>query len=255
MKLFEQVKHKYAKTIKRYPRVYDFSRSWFRYFRSDRDEVYKFLNIFFETHSNATVLQIGANDGIRNDPIREFIVKYRNVKALLIEPVPSIFEELVQNYKYLCKTRDLSFLNAAIGAQDGEILLWKLKKEANRRYYDFVQGMVSFQQEHFLKYVPAERLEKDLESITVPQFSIKSMIAKCNNIMPNLVVIDVEGYERYIIENYPFQISKPKSFIYESVHLSKQDQQAIERRLIENNYSIRNLSYESIAILKEKQKS
>jgi len=44
------------------------------------------------------LLQIGANDGKQDDLVSSFI-KRSKIRAVLLEPVPSIYEELVENYE------------------------------------------------------------------------------------------------------------------------------------------------------------
>jgi FkbM family methyltransferase len=252
MNIFNKIKYKYRILAKRQPIIYDYSKKLARLLESkNKDDIYSFLKFFFKNYSPVKVLQIGANDGIMHDPLREFIVSYKNSQCFFVEPIPTFFRELVKNYKYLASDRKLKFLNVAVGDDDGNITLWKLKQEVAHKYYDFVQGMVSFKKEHFLRYINPENIDRDLESIVVPQRSIRSIVVEdCNQIIPDLVVIDVEGLERTIIENYPFDLGKPKSFIYESVHLSLHDQEVVHQKLTQNGYSIKTCSCDSIAILK-----
>jgi hypothetical protein len=45
-----------------------------------------------------TVVQIGANDGSRSDPISALLKNRVRWKVLFVEPIPSAFEQLVKNY-------------------------------------------------------------------------------------------------------------------------------------------------------------
>ena len=49
---------------------------------------------------NCQFIQVGANDGSLNDPIRQFILK-NYLKGVMIEPQPKIFEKLKINYEKL----------------------------------------------------------------------------------------------------------------------------------------------------------
>ena len=53
--------------------------------------------IFNEFKINS-LIQIGANDGVRFDELNSYIKKYR-VKCILVEPIPKYFEKLRFNYK------------------------------------------------------------------------------------------------------------------------------------------------------------
>lgn len=46
------------------------------------------------------VVQVGANDGVVNDPLHEFLMKHRErTEVLLIEPQPYLIPILADNYK------------------------------------------------------------------------------------------------------------------------------------------------------------
>ena len=45
-----------------------------------------------------TLIQIGANDGLRFDNINKFIKKYQ-LKSILVEPIREYFEQLKVNYQ------------------------------------------------------------------------------------------------------------------------------------------------------------
>ncbi len=51
-------------------------------------------------HDAFFFVNVGANDGILNDPIHPFIAKY-GWRGIAIEPVPHVFEQLVANYRDL----------------------------------------------------------------------------------------------------------------------------------------------------------
>ena len=67
-------------------------------------------------------VQIGAHDGIRDDPIRKYIVK-SHWRGLLVEPVPHIFRKLVENYR---DETQLIFENVAVAAHDGVMPFYTL---------------------------------------------------------------------------------------------------------------------------------
>src|SRR4051812_34422848 len=68
-----------------------------------------------------TFIQIGANDGVSNDPIRRYVVEY-GFKGVLIEPQPDVFTRLKANYSGM---PGITFENAAIAACDGEIEMYR----------------------------------------------------------------------------------------------------------------------------------
>ena len=62
--------------------------------RNKKKAIDNFLENYFNSSEDKTVIQIGANDGIQNDPIRKFLKYPGNYKAVLIEPIPYYVKRL-----------------------------------------------------------------------------------------------------------------------------------------------------------------
>ena len=72
--------------------------------------------------SNMSFIQVGANDGLYDDPIRKFVLNYPWT-GVLIEPQPEVFLRLVKNYEHL-KSR-LAFENLAVSPDKLSIQLFQ----------------------------------------------------------------------------------------------------------------------------------
>lgn len=74
---------------------------------------YRFFDAFSVAHSRkVTFIQIGASDGLHNDPIREFVIRDKWI-GIKVEPLPTSFSRLKQNCQTIAN-RGLVFVNAAI---------------------------------------------------------------------------------------------------------------------------------------------
>src|SRR4051812_25620205 len=60
---------------------------------------------------NATFVQIGANDGLHDDPVRQHALAHR-WRGILVEPDPVHFARLTSNY---AGHSNLTLVNAAVG--------------------------------------------------------------------------------------------------------------------------------------------
>ena len=60
-------------------------------------------------------VQIGANNGLTDDPLRQFVTKY-HWHGCLVEPQPQVFQQLLKNY---AQEKQLAFENSAIADRDG----------------------------------------------------------------------------------------------------------------------------------------
>ncbi|MDZ7783941.1 MAG: FkbM family methyltransferase [Halioglobus sp.] len=60
------------------------------------------------------VLNIGANDGVDNDPIHPFLLMYPHWRGIFVEPITYNFEQLVRNYR---RFPNVELVQAAISDQ------------------------------------------------------------------------------------------------------------------------------------------
>ncbi len=199
-------------------------------------------------------IQIGANDGLRNDPIRFFVVRDK-WNGLFVEPLPNVFPLLKKNYAYL-KNPNLFFLNAAISDSESEILPFYsfntqfLDRFSEGEKLDFLRKS-SFEKEHLLKFIdPKENFDDILTSIDVKCMTLKKIVDdffKQDNL--DLLVIDVEGYEQKVISQINSLDSLPKAVFFEIRHMgpSKED---IFLFLENLKYKIHDLKDDAFAVLK-----
>lgn len=101
-----------------------------------------FLLRHIEVHEKLTYVQIGANDGILNDPMYKFVLKNSGcVSGYLLEPLPEIYEKLKFNYSALS---NFKFFNLAIHEANKTMRLYKVKKEYESKLPEFSKGIASF---------------------------------------------------------------------------------------------------------------
>jgi hypothetical protein len=77
-----------------------------------------FLGVFLRKArlSDFFFIQVGAHNGVSNDHLNDFIVKF-GLRGILVEPQPHVFAELSRNYSY-CPALKLE--NVAIADEGGE---------------------------------------------------------------------------------------------------------------------------------------
>lgn len=245
MKL-KRIRHRYVLAAKKLPFLYDFSRSLSR-FLGEKDPAFHFLSALDRSVTKVHFLQIGANDGMRNDPIREFVVRGDKWAGTLVEPIPTLFEQLKENYGYRNKDGRLEFRNLAISDNAHPLTLWFIRDKFTHLFPDYVNGMVSFNKEHFQNNFDFEVKEEHLDKIDVPCRSLPDLISEIPNHL-DLVVIDTEGMEHSMIMAYPFENHAPGSLLYEVSHLTEQQKNDIEQLLRKHKYSLIYVGADAIAI-------
>lgn len=246
------------KYLRRYPYMFDRLKRIYRMMRSSSsDAVYHYLDSFSKIQQETvSFIQIGANDGLRNDPIREFVIR-DHWKGLLIEPLPTVFEMLQKNYKYL-DHHDIHFINAAITTDPhGETIpFWSFDPT-------FLQSLdlenrlallrkASFDRHHVERVVKQFGHSADvIVSLPVRTISFMEVMREhwhWGNL--DLLVIDAEGHEFEIIRSIELNIVRPSSILFESHNLGEM-KPVIHDYLIDNCYEVRELGGDSIAVSSE----
>jgi FkbM family methyltransferase len=188
-------------------------------------------------------VQIGANDGLRYDPLRELIKEHR-LYGLLVEPLPDQFEKLRQNYS---DQPQLCFENCAVDTADGFRQLYRVRMDA--QVPDWAHGLASFDRTHLgsgKQNLPG--LEKHLEAITVPTMTMGSLLTKHQMADVSLLQIDTEGFDYQIIRLTFAASCYPAIINYENLNLSLLDRLACHRLLASKQYQFIDVGPDTIAV-------
>ena len=180
------------------------------------------------------VLQIGANDGVRADPIRRFVVNHK-WRGLLIEPLPVVFEELKQNYAGLSR---VALRNIAIAEGDGHLPFYVPQKSClgeNPR----LSGLCSLSKAQVIRVswprdmqIPKIRSRRfEYLPKSVPTLLRDEKIAKID-----VLQIDAEGYDWRILSQFDLDGLGVKLINMEFFHLSEGEKHACILRLTNLGY-------------------
>ncbi|MEO6740057.1 MAG: FkbM family methyltransferase [Chthoniobacteraceae bacterium] len=235
--------------LKSHPRLFDIViRRIKRQLLRRRSPVFTFLDGLSKSRAGRIdFVQIGANDGLRNDPVREFIVR-DPWHGILIEPLPTVFEELRQNYGYLLPKRDISFENVAISAQESSLPFYTFREDFLRSLPPEVRldmlRKSSFDRAHVAQFAkdPA-----DIAQINVPCVPVAGIIKKyfpANRL--DLLVIDAEGHEATILNSIDFSVTDIHAILFESEHIGA-GHDPIFGMLKSHGYSIRESGRDAFA--------
>ena len=146
-----------------------------------------FLTRHLAVHGHLSYVQIGANDGILNDPMFGFLKHNpKNISGFLLEPIPSVYKSLVSNYE---KFQGLKFFNYAIHETNPSMQLYKVKEEYEKQLPNFAKGIASFDPEHWIKttLVPDSSY---IEVINVACVSLNEFLEMNNIKSLDLLIVD-----------------------------------------------------------------
>lgn len=182
---------------------------------------------FFKDRNGLSFVQIGANDGVTSDFMRERILKF-HWHGVLVEPIPHIFEQLKENY---ADCKGLVFEKVAIADGSGE----RVFNVCNGHEVCSGFDVVSKKAEEYGIY------QIRVECITITRLFEKHHIRELD-----ILVIDTEGYDGKIIKSMDFKV-KPRVLIYESRGLSDNDD--VRVLLKKEGYRFRPFSNNTVAYL------
>lgn len=177
-----------------------------------------------------TILQVGACDGAINDPIRHHVVK-GSTRAILIEPNPFAFARLQKNYAGI---PNVTLIQAAIGEQDGEAHLYRVKKTGiSDSEVDLTLQVASFFRENLERH---GKKPHEIERITVPCRSLSSLVAELGLTKIDLLQIDAEGFDATVVRMALKMPVRPDCINFEHIHLTTADRQPLYDLLAANDY-------------------
>jgi len=188
------------------------------------------LEIYRARGEIVNFIQVGACDGVQNDPIHPFICTGLT-RSILIEPNPLAFSRLQKNY---AGVPGVTFVQAAIGDKDGETFLYRVKRtdKSDNETDPSLQVASFFQQNLYNFKFTAEQIEK----ITVPCRTLVSIVREYHLDRIDHLQVDAEGYDAKIVEMALKMQVRPRCISFEHVPVS--DRKTLYPLLKAENYLV-----------------
>lgn len=191
------------------------------------------------------VLNIGANDGLDNDPIHPFLLMYPEWRGVFVEPIPYNFVQLVNNYKEFpgIILEQAAITNAAasfyyVDEDEGCDMRWASQICSTDRTY------VEKSLEHMrlgatTGYCPPGTITEDAEAHIVEDSSIVCMtmdelIQKHDITRVDFLNIDAEGQDFEIFSSFDIERFSPAILCIENATFND-DERAKFREIIQRN--------------------
>jgi FkbM family methyltransferase len=194
------------------------------------DEIFKMTG-----ESNIkTFVQIGSNDGKKNDPLNRYIGK-NGWKGILVEPDLENFIKLKVNYS---EVDGLIFENVGIGPERGEMLFYRLKNitESDPGWYDQVG---SFDKETFIKNIKfGHNLDERITADPCQVITFNDLLQKNKFWGVDLLHIDAEGLDYKILRSINFAEHDIRMVLFEGKWMTKSELSEIIHCLRKYNYHI-----------------
>jgi FkbM family methyltransferase len=182
-------------------------------------------------------VQIGAHNGVHDDPIREFVVRY-HLSGLLVEPQPLVFPELKKNY---AGEPQLVFENAAISDKDGEAKMYHVKGKNGEP----VSFLTTFRRE-VLEYQIGSRAQ--IEETKVSTRTFQTLFERHAIRRVDLLQIDAEGFDCEILKLFDFSAYSPMIVRFEHIHLNRRELAEAVTLLASLGYQLHRQTIDIVAV-------
>jgi FkbM family methyltransferase len=233
--------------------------SFYRHFyKPGKGSIDEFTNCYSRSRERVTVVQIGANDGINNDPIHKFI-KRDHWHGVLLEPQRLVFEKYLR--PLYMKTGGIVVLNAALDVRDGQKPIYKVAVSESR----WATGLSSFNREVLVAAVKSGYIEREAikEGALLPEnkddyiteehiecISTESLIKRFDLKQIDWLQIDTEGFDFEIIKMFNIGVTRPEVIVYENLHFGVEQQNECLDFLVKNGYLCRTFGPNTLAMRK-----
>jgi FkbM family methyltransferase len=185
------------------------------------------------------VVQIGSNDGVTGDPIHSLLKSNPSWKALLVEPVPYLFDRLCKNYFDI---PNIQFANVAITDRPGMATFYyvdPVAKDNTPELSCLFEQLGSFDRGHIVRHLGGT-LEKFIVTTQVSTFPLSTVLERNNVNKIDLLHIDAEGHDWKVLRQLDLARFRPDVILFEHIHLSEDDKtQAMA--FLKGNYEMTNL--------------
>lgn len=193
-------------------------------------------------------IQIGANDGVRADPIRQKVIGH-SWTGILVEPIPFFFEQLKKNYKGY---PGLEFVNAALDTAAGTRTIYMLRP--GLALPDWALGLPTFDRDRLEAIAKGLGLtEADIVTAEVGTVTWDWLLSAFGSRPCDVLVVDAEGYDITLLRAAPLERWRPRVIQFENPSFSPAERLAFYGELLNLGYEIASDGQDSIAWLKTKQ--
>jgi FkbM family methyltransferase len=182
------------------------------------------------------VLQIGANDGITNDPVHDLIVN-NDLPSLLIEPHPVAFAALQSNY---VKHPNVVVENVAIASVDGTLPFYvpddKLAKSMPRTH-----RLCSFSKKQLITALIGNDVtnpESRIKVLQVPTRTVPTILDEHKIKKVDILQIDVESLDWKVLSQFDLNALGVSLINIEFFALAFEEKQACVKHLSSLGYEM-----------------
>jgi len=219
------------------------------------------LQTLLACRDSVDIVQVGANDGVINDPLYDFArLEKARTRLLLIEPQGRLLPRLEANYAFHANARAVC---CAVGPA-GSLILYGVKE----RYWDRLSipyaegwpdyraptGIVSAERRHVQVWLARHLRDGTPADEAIEAFSVQCLplpvVLSRNGFGETVDVlqIDAEGFDDQVVYASDIVRTRPTLIHFEAMHLEAERYAALKRHLAGEGYRIWRQEKDALAI-------
>jgi FkbM family methyltransferase len=188
--------------------------------------------LMFERGSGLTFVQIGSYDGVSTDPLRKYIDRC-GWRGVLVEPQSRPAAALRQLY---ADRPEIVIIEAAVDSEPGRRTMFTVE---GPNVPAWAGGMASFNREHLLRHdyvLPG--ISHHIRETEVPCVTFEYVLEHLGGVPPDLLQIDVEGADGYLLSLFPFERVRPALVHFEIKNLGRSQKEVALDLLGRHGYRV-----------------
>jgi FkbM family methyltransferase len=186
----------------------------------------------FEHGEACVFVQVGAYDGVSTDPIRKYIARC-GWRGVMLEPQPRPAAQLRELYEGVA---GIVILEAAVDRARGQRSLYTVECDELPKW---AGGMASFDRDHIAKHdylIPG--LAEKIRELKIDCITFDDVLAKLPGDRLDLLQIDAEGADGYLLSLFPFERVRPAIVQWEIKNMDRAQQEAALDLLCAHGYRV-----------------
>ena len=186
----------------------------------------------FEHGEACVFVQVGAYDGLSTDPLFKYIARC-GWRGVMLEPQPRPAEQLCALYEGV---EGIVVVQAAVDQARGQRSLYTVECDELPKW---AGGMASFNRDHIVKHdylIPG--LAEKIRELKVDCITFDDVLAKLPGERLDLLQIDAEGADGYLLSLFPFDRVMPAIVHWEIKNMTRPQQEAALDLLCSLGYRI-----------------
>jgi FkbM family methyltransferase len=199
-----------------------------------------------QRHGEVRFLQVGANDGLQEDPCYAWIRRFP-WRGVLVEPQPKLAMQLREMHR---DRPGIVVEEAVVADQPGHLDLYYLAEREG--IPTWASGIASLDYASIAAHrakIPG--FDAALTKVRVPALTIEQLLSKHDLDALDFLQIDAEGYDAKILAAIDFRRIRPPVISYEDCNLSPEERAACRELLTGEGYRFATWHGDTLACLPE----